>query len=222
MVFAFSKDLAAFDLEPVSIPVPDFVEAIGSAFRSTGRFVWPLLYVVTIGAVVLVARKVRPLVAVPLIVIAFGAQAYDSSHKWSRFTGMREPGPMWERELVSPLWRRAAALGYTRIRSIPVQEGFGTDWKAFGYFATTHGMDTDMAYLGRVDGQKLSDLRAKEEQALATGEFEPMTIYILDVPASVRVARHAGPDDLITVADHRIVFLPGGAALGEGLGWAGD
>ena len=222
MVFAFSKEFAAFDLELVTLPVPDFVEAIGSAFRSTGRFVWPLLYVITIGAVVMVGRRLRPAIAVPLVAVAFGAQAYDSSPKWSSFTGMRSPSPEWQEVLNSPLWRRAAALGYNRIRSIPVDVGFGSDWRAPGYFAVTHGMDIDIAYLGRVDGEKLADLEAREELALRTGEFEPKTIYILDVEASVRAARHAGPDDLITRADHRIVFLPGGAALGEGLGWAGD
>lgn len=221
MVFAFSKEFAAFDRELVTIPVPDFVESIGSAFRSTGRFVWPLLYVVTIGAVVMVGRRLRPAIAVPIIALAFGAQAYDSSQKWTKFTGMQPLSSEFRAELKSPLWQRAAALGYNRIRSIPVDQGFGSDWRPFEYFATTHNMDTDIAYLGRVDEQKLRALQAKEETALRTGEFEPKTIYILDVPASVRAARHAGPDDLIMVVDHRIVFLPGGDALGEGLGWAG-
>jgi hypothetical protein len=223
MVFAFSKDLAVLNTGVLSIPVPGLIDDIGAAFRSTGRFVWPLLYVVTIGAVVLVAGRFRPAIAIPIILVAFTAQAWDSSPKWREFAShMRAPASTWPTDLKSPLWERAAASGYNRIRSIPVEEGFGSDWKALGYLAVTHGMDIDTVYLGRVDGNDLEALRAHEEQVLQTGEFEPRTIYVLDVRSSLFAARHASPDDLITIADGRIVFLPGGHALGEGLGdWPG-
>jgi hypothetical protein len=224
VVFAFSNQLAAFDKELLTFPVPAFVEAIGAAFRSTGRFVWPLLYVVTIGAVVLVAGRLRAVVAVPLILAAFAVQAWDTAPKYQEFqSSLAAPSSTWPIALESPLWERAVAAGYDRIRSIPVDEGFGSAWQPFGYFAVTHGMDIDIAYLGRVDGDKLHDLRVKEELAMIEGIFEPKTIYVLDVRSSLRVAAHATPDDLIVVVDGHIVFLPRGAALGDGLEkWYGD
>jgi len=224
MVFAFSKTLSLLDTNLVTIPVPGFVEAVGSAFRSTGRFVWPLLYIVTIGAVVLVAGRFRPSLAVPVILVALAAQAWDSSSKWHEFADrMPPPSTTWPTELKSPLWERAAGAGYNRVRSIPVDEGFGSDWRPLGYYAVTHNMDIDIAYLGRVDGDALTALRAKEERALAEGEFEPKTIYILDVESSLRVAAHVTNNDLIALVDDRIVFLPGGAALGDDVEkWHGD
>ncbi len=224
MIFALSKDIAVLNAELVSIPVPGFVDAIGSAFRSTGRFVWPLLYIVTIGVVVMVAGRLRSIIALPVIVVALVLQVWDSSPKWHEFEDhMRPPSSTWPTELESPLWERAAQAGYTRIRSIPVDEGFGSDWKALGYFALAHGMDVDTVYLGRVDSHDLEALKMHEEQVLLTGTFEPRTIYVLDVRSSLSAARHTGPDDLITVADGRIVLLPGGQALGEGLDrWSGD
>ena len=224
MVFAFSKTLSLLDTNLVTIPVPGFVEAVGSAFRSTGRFVWPLLYIVTIGAVVLVAGRFRPSLAVPVILVALAAQAWDSSSKWHEFADrMPPPSTTWPTELKSPLWERAAGAGYNRVRSIPVDEGFGSDWRPLGYYAVTHNMDIDIAYLGRVDGDALTALRAKEERALAEGEFEPKTIYILDVESSLRVAAHVTNNDLIALVDDRIVFLPGGATLGDDVEkWHGD
>jgi len=224
MVFAFSKTLSILDTNLFTIPVPGFIEAVGSAFRSTGRFVWPLLYIVTIGAVVLVAGRFRPSLAVPVILVALAAQAWDSSSKWHEFADrMPPPSTTWPTELKSPLWERAAGAGYNRVRSIPVDEGFGSDWRPLGYYAVTHNMDIDIAYLGRVDGDALTALRAKEERALAEGEFEPKTIYILDVESSLRVAAHVTNNDLIALVDDRIVFLPGGAALGDDVEkWHGD
>jgi hypothetical protein len=136
---------------------------------------------------------------------------------------MPSPASSWSTTLESPLWERAAAAGYDRVRAIPVRQGFGTDWKDLGYYAVTHRMDTDIAYLGRVDDDALHALRVAGELALLTGDFEPKTIYILDVRTSLLAARNAALNDLITVVDGRIVFLPGGVALGEGLDrWSGD
>jgi hypothetical protein len=223
MVFAFSKTLTVLDVDLTTVPVPEFIEAVGSAFRSTGRFVWPLLYMITIGAVVLIAGRLRAAIALPIILVAFAAQAWDSSSEWRRFEDrMPSPSTTWPSKLTSPIWERAAAAGYNRIRSIPVDEGYASDWRAFGYFAFAHGMDLDIAYLGRVDSADKEALEAHEEQVLQNGDFEPKTIYILDVRSSLLAARQARPDDLITIADGRIVFLPGGHALGEGLDeWPG-
>jgi hypothetical protein len=224
MVFAFSKTFSILDHDLFTIPMPGFVEAIGSAFRSTGRFVWPLLYVATIGAVVLVGGRFRAAIALPIILVAFAAQAWDSWPKVHEFAnGMRTASSTWPSELKSPLWERAVAAGYERIRSIPPDEGFGSDWKDLGYFAVTHGMAIDIAYLGRVDGEDMHELRVHGEYVLITGEFEPKTIYILDVRSSLRAAAHATKDDLIAVVDGRIVFLRGGNALADGLErWTGD
>jgi hypothetical protein len=224
MVFAFSKSLSILDTDLATIPVPGFIEAIGSAFRSTGRFVWPMLYFVTIGAVVLVAQRLRAAIALPVILVALGAQVWDSWPKLHEFAAhMRSPASTWSTNLKSPLWDRAAKAGYDRVRAIPVRQGFGTDWKALGYYAVTHHMDTDIAYLGRVDDDALDTLRLAGEFTLVTGNFEPKTIYILDVRTSLLAARQAALNDLIAVVDGRIVFLPGGVALGEGLDrWSGD
>src|SRR5262249_55078095 len=133
-----------------------------------------------------------------------------------------QPATVWTSKLQSPIWERAAAAGYNRIRTVPPNEGYDSEWRTLGYFAVTHGMDTDTVLLARVDKKKLKALRARQQKVFETGDFEPKTIYILDVRSSLIAASHAGPDDLITIADGRIVFLPGGHDLGEGLGeWPG-
>lgn len=219
MVFAFSKNLSALDHDLIEIEMPGFVEAIGSAFRSTGRFVWPILYLVTIGAVVLAAARLRALIAVPLLLAAFIGQAIDSQPKWHEFASkMPKPAPVWRTAYVSPFWERAAAAGYERIRAIPVKRGgYGGEWKDPGYYAVTHGMATDMAYLARVDAEAIAALRARSAEILVTGDFEPRTLYVLDLLSALTAAAHAGPDDLLAEIDGQLVFARGGKALAEGL-----
>ena len=171
MAFAITTKVHVADFLLVDFKLPKPLLDLFSTFRSTGRFVWPLLYFITIGAVVLVAGRLRPAWALPLVALAFAAQVVDSSSGLSGFV-RRQPLPAaaWDTPLVSPFWDRVAAAGYTRVRAIPVtQPGF--DWRDLGYFAVTHGMATDSAYLGRTDERALDALVARENAALASGEF---------------------------------------------------
>ena len=218
MLFAFSKDLQAGGIHLVKLPLPESIEKLFSAFRSTGRFVWPLLYFITIGIVVLVARRLPAPAAVLIATIAFAAQTVDSEPAWHNFAKyMSPPSSTWDTGLDSPFWDRVPAAGYTRVRAIPVRSP-GHDWKALSYFAVTHGMATDSAYLGRTDDTDLDALKAKEAAVLETGAFEPNTLYVLDVPSALAAAAHVEPDDLLSIVDRRIVFARHGAALVDGLG----
>jgi hypothetical protein len=217
MVFAITSRVHAGNVLLVDLDLPQQLIDLLSTFRSTGRFVWPLLYFVTIGAVVLVAGRLRPVVALPLLVIALIAQVADSSTALSSFARHQpQAAAVWPTELVSPFWDRVAAAGYTRVRAIPVIEP-GFDWRELGYFAVTHGMATDSAYLGRTDEEALDALVAREDAALLTGDFEPKTLYELDTNAARLAQLHAGPADLLAIVDKRIVFAKGGAALIAGL-----
>ena len=218
MLFAFSRSITFGSTVLFELPLPKWANDLASTFRSTGRFVWPILYFGTIGIVVLVARRFRPVIAIPLALIALAAQAADSGPQLLSFAG-RMPGPSdtWTTPLVSPFWERAVAAGYNRIRAIPIINP-GRDWQPLGYFAVTHGMDIDTAYLGRNNDKALKDLRAREANVLATGDFEPHTIYDLDTNAALQAADHLAPDDLLAIIDGRNILVKGGAFLVDGLG----
>lgn len=218
MLFAVSAKVSFADATLFTVPLPQWLVDIGSTFRSTGRFVWPLLYMLTIGIVVMLGRRIRTVVAVPLMLAAFAAQAVDSAPALLNFHNHLGPvSDNWDTPLVSPFWERAADAGYTRIRVMPV-ENPGVDWRPLGYFAVTHHMDIDSAYLGRVDDRAMDALRNRDKAILVTGDFDPRTIYVLDTPSAVVAAQTLGPRDLLARIDDRIVLVKGGAALVDGLG----
>ncbi len=218
MLFAISPKVAFADTTLFTIPLPQWAMDFGSTFRSTGRFVWPLLYVLTIGVVVLLGLRLRPVFALPLLLAAFAAQVADSSGALMNFHNHLGPvSDRWDSPLRSPFWERAAAAGYNRIRVMPVQNP-GVDWRPLGYFAVTHHMAIDSAYLGRVDDRAMEMLRQHDRQVLATGHFEPHTLYVLDAPSAYVASFNLRPGDLLTSIDDRIVLAPGGASLVEGLG----
>lgn len=216
-LFAVSQKPALLDTELFELPLPAPLIDLASTFRSTGRFVWPLLYVITIGAVVL-AGRLRAVVAVPIVLVALGAQIVDSAPRLLSFA-QRLPAQSdtWSTELKSRFWDRAAAAGYNRVRAFPIVQGPSGDWRMLGYYALTHGMDIDAAYLGRTDKTALDALNDHEQEVLANGDFEPDTLYVLNPDAARLAAMHKAPDDLLATIDERIVFARGGAHLVDGL-----
>jgi hypothetical protein len=220
MVFAITAKVSFAGVTLFTIPLPHWMVDLFSTFRSTGRFVWPLLYLVTIGIVVMLGRQLKTAVAVPLALAAFAAQAVDSAPALLNFhTHLGPITDRWETPFVSPFWERAVAAGYNRIRVIPVQMP-GTDWRPLGYFAVTHHMQIDSVYLGRVDDDALAALRAHDGMVLATGDFEPKTLYILDAGSAAVAAQTLRPGDLLATIDDHVVFARGGARLVDGLGIA--
>lgn len=218
MVFAFSEKLAFGSTELFTVPLPKWASELASTFRSTGRFIWPLLYFITTGAVVLMARRWQVAVALPLVFVAFAAQVVDSRHGLFDFIHrIGPPATSWATPFVSPFWERAAAAGYRHIRAIPVINP-GRDWKELGYYAVTHGMDIDSAYLGRNNDAAMDALRATDAKMLATGDFAPDTIYELDMDSAVEASAHLAPDDLLAIIDGRIILAKSGAKLVAGLG----
>jgi hypothetical protein len=204
--------------EIAHIPMPGFMETLGAAFRSTGRFVWPLLYFITIATVVMIGRRLRFWFALPLTLVALGAQVADSAPALLTFSDRLAPiSDTWKTPLISPFWQRAADAGLNKIRVIPVVSNPGTDWKDLGYYAVNHHMGIDSVYLGRVDASALAALRAHEAEVIKTGSFDPDTLYILDPPSALEAQKHLTSADLFAFIDHRIVVVKNGVHLADGL-----
>lgn len=145
--------------------------AITSAFRTCGRFIWPLHYVVSLGAIVLVTRLLR--VAWPatiVLAVAAGVQGYELNANNPAF--FHPPPPP-----IGPDW---AGLGkkYKHIQIVPVQVQWVCDYDPavvsfLTRVAAQEGMTINSGNVGRVP-------RAVKAAcgATFTGPMVPETIYV--------------------------------------------
>lgn len=217
-LFALSNVVGLLNREAQPIPLPPFLEKVGATFRSSGRFVWPALYSLTVTVVVLAARRLSLRLATPLLAVLLAVQIYDSRQGWGEFRAfVASPGTTWHSSLTSPFWERAATSGLRKIRAVR-QRLRATDWKDVEDFAYRHGMQTDVAYLGRIDVNTLIALYAHEQDAIAKGSLDLDTLYLLDFVNARAVAEHLAADDLFAVIDREIVYVRHGANLVDGLG----
>ena len=94
----------------------------------------------------------------------------------------------------------------------PVQQS-----ESIAQFAMQAGMPTDSVYLARVDGTVVDALRRRMAEVLASGAYEPATLYVLrDVESLARArASHDPRRDAIVQVDGYWVLAPGYLARGE-------
>lgn len=187
----------------LSLPVPEGIERwLNVMFRASGRFFWPVFYLLILASIYCVARYYKRRTAVWLLVLVLAAQIVDLAPAWSR---LRNGGNdfMQDSPLRAAIWSNPK---YKKISVIPFLNASGL-WKPVGLFAALHGLGTDAIYVSRTDDQRLARLYAKNDELVKSGKYEPDTLYILD-EATFAEASKANPDAFMGRVDGFYVIAP--------------
>ncbi|MGE8096804.1 DUF6311 domain-containing protein [Pseudomonas fluorescens] len=208
-LFALSNEIGV-GLLSVHYPLPEKIIKLANIFRASGRMFWPVFYAIVFAVIFLVVRGNRPRTALCLLALALVVQVVDTCNGWRGVwhARMMTPASEWSTALHDPFWSSAAAH-YANIRSLLPQNQSQT-WLALAYYASTHGLKTDTAYLGRMSSTALEHAQQKAGQMLVTGQFDPDSLYILDESAMLDVVKSVNSDtDLLARIDGLVVLAPG-------------
>lgn len=207
--FAVSNVVAFGPVVLAVIPVPAPVEPLLAMFRSSGRMIWPLHYLVLLGAAIVLARRLGPGRAPLALGLVLALQVADGVRGWLPVAiQARESGPAWATPLEDPFWAEAAQH-YQRLRRIPAGNAL-PGWAPLADLAATHGIGTDSVYLARVAREPLAALHARGAQMVATGRFDPAEFYVLDDASACAAApRVDAGRDLLVRLDGLNVLAPG-------------
>lgn len=163
-------------------------------FRSSGRFVWPLFYVVSLGTLVLLARLwvQRTMVAVAVMAACVVAQAAEVN-----------PGPTQERlqptmlhRFSHPTWE-ALTPHFQHLEVIPAEVyeacmgpyGYrNAEIISLQYYAYRHRLTFNSGYVAR-HAQGIKESCAAQEQRVREGALDADTLYV--VTPDIAQALHA-------------------------------
>ena len=170
-------------------------------FRSSGRFVWPLYYLVLAAAVLGTLRLVRrPAVATALLAAAVALQLADLARPArDRFFHERSWRPRDAR------WALAAGR-YQHLALVPPQvvglsgpcRGLvyeGEPWAPLAYEAYVLGMTVNSGYVARGAGERISPPCAELMREVEAGDVRPDTVYVAHgsaLPQLVRAGARCG------------------------------
>lgn len=106
LVLALSPTIMLGNRILFEIPWPDFVIKILSIFRSSGRFVWPICYLILISCFIVILHYTNKRNAIILLCLALMLQIYDLSdnirEKYERFS----PEQIWEPLINVEMWEK--------------------------------------------------------------------------------------------------------------------
>lgn len=164
-----------------------------AAFRSSGRFFWPLTYVAVLWAVGVVCRRLSTTGAIGLLSVAVALQVVDlhGAHRARYDTARSEAFYAWPQPFRSARWASLAAGQAHVVVAPPPQCGRSpVPYEPVLRFAATHGLTANVGVVSRVDVAARTRYCTSLAQSVAAGVLKARTLYVLDeaTAAPVRAA----------------------------------
>ena len=162
-----------------TFPLPDFILAVASFLRASGRMFWPVLYFIFFILIAYVALGFSKRNASLILGICLAIQVIDTSAGWLQInrTSSSKISSKNDTLLQNPIWGNFASH-YKKIVRFPLHS-HGEDWQYFASLASTNKIATNSVFLARFDEAKLKLGNQKIDAELRAGPLDPHSLYIL-------------------------------------------
>jgi hypothetical protein len=196
---------------------------MANILRSCGRMFWPAYYLIVFASLYGVIKGYKKY-AWLILSIGLCIQIADTSAGWwaihqklktdsqkvDIFTELLAP-------MNDPFWNQAPAH-YSSVVLVPVRNNpkqtyweHGGRWEKMAAYALQHQMATNSVYLARPPDQtKLNSALKKINNAIATGQYDPHSLYIVDDEKVLPILMHLDASkDLFAKINGVNVLAPG-------------
>lgn len=199
----------ALGLLEFSYPLPEFLLRTAETFRASGRMFWPCFYLLAFWVIATIIKEHKHGTATGLLALALLVQLVDTRAGWQplRSRLMTARSELLATPPTASFWE-AAGQRYQNIRVLPPANQ-PQYWANIAAFAAEHGMGTNAAYLARIDRGNYAIAAQKSTDMLATGDYEPDTLYILSGQVVEQARSTLQADDLLDSFDGVTVLAPG-------------
>jgi hypothetical protein len=201
-LFAISNQIDIGNLKFV-VPLPDAVLSLASILRSSGRMFLPVLYAIVLGLVVLICIYYEKKGALIILVLACLIQILDTSSAWgikkSNLAGQASIPSNYSRlntALIDPFWAEAGKR-YQNVLTLLHRNPEGVipfQWEPFAALAAKYQLQTNSAYLARIDESKVSEIRNRIKGNILSGAYDPNSIYIIEDKRLIDVIKNLKKD----------------------------
>jgi hypothetical protein len=177
-VFSLSNRISVLQRELFVYPIPSQIRKLIDPFRSSGRFVWPLIYLLILFglmSIMTIMQKHKNWGTLVLVVL-LSVQIFESvgifNNVRQRFTEIK-----FTPQLLSPRWDELAQ-DYDHLVVIPPLNN-DPGWFELALLADKWGLSTNTTYLARFNQLDFDLAKSKTQDDLENFQFDPKTLYIL-------------------------------------------
>lgn len=203
-LFAMSNKIG-LGANTLTIWVPEILVQAVSTMRASGRFFWPVYYLMLLYALNLIVRNYDKRVASALLCVSALAQVYDTRPGWGAMQA--------NFNLVGSEWRNTLyrddviqlARKYERIRALPADNAI-PDWDKITYLALKTGRPTDVSYLARANGALYKRAATVAKSSIEKGLLDRRALYFLSEEYAVRAKAVMGKEDILYKVDGQYLY----------------
>ncbi len=162
------------------------LQFITSTFRASGRFVWPLVYCLTLAVLVCVLRRLGSRWGVVCLILAVAIQFADLS-PLRKGRDRRSATIEWN-TLKDDIWHDVGQCYNSLVLVPPFVAGrqcWPSDYRLnyyvpFAFLAATHGMDCNSGYMPRMPQDAVTRACESLFLQLSEGVVDSQAVYIVD------------------------------------------
>jgi len=198
-VYSLSNRIALLQRELFTYSIPAQLKNITETFRSSGRFVWPFVYILILFG--LIALSIlwdhSKKIGLMLLLVVFSIQIFDNFDIYSN-TQHRFSEVQFDSQLTSPKWDQVAQQ-YDHLVAIPPLNN-DPGWFELAMLADKWGLSTNTTYLGRLNQKAFESEKAKTQSDLESLQFDQRTMYVITNyppnPMNQKILERYGPTSL--------------------------
>jgi hypothetical protein len=151
-------------------------------FRASGRFFWPMTYLLLTAAIAAVVSRLRASLALAVLTAAVAVQFVDqaNAHAERRATSRSEAFHAWPRRLVSRTWHDVLPH-YTHVVIVPASQcgGAPIEHEELAYLAGLHELTINSGLGARWDTAARRRYCGALDLAISEGEIDDDVVYVV-------------------------------------------
>ncbi|MBC7760103.1 MAG: hypothetical protein H7069_14690 [Phormidesmis sp. FL-bin-119] len=209
LFYAISNHVGIGTHEVFSYDLPSITKYLISTFRVSGRFFWPVYYLIYLAIFYLLFTRVRPSAAITLCACScmLFIQVIDSMEAWRYFRNRFAHSPVWISPMASPVWGDIAHQYKKIIFVFPHNSSI--NWLPLSQFAASHGMAINTGYFARVSSKKELEARVRLTSSIINNELSSDSLYVFEDEAIWKLASsQISSSDIAGVLDGFRIIAP--------------
>jgi hypothetical protein len=177
-LFALSPTITVGRATLIDVNGPMFAPL--AVFRSSGRFFWPLTYLLLTWALATVIRHLGPAAALAVVTAAVGLQAYDlkDAHATRRQTARDPSFQQWPQPFVSREWSTVGAYRHLVLLPPPQCGASPVPYEAAVRLAADHGLTLNAGIIARGDDGARRQYCRELDLQLKAARLDAGTVYV--------------------------------------------
>ncbi|MCP3807850.1 DUF6311 domain-containing protein [Paenibacillus sp. Lou8.1] len=207
-LIALSNIITFGDRVLFEIPIPELLLKICNVVRASGRFFWPVYYMIIILSLTIVIKSTKTKGAMVLLIVALSVQFTDLSGKFTEFHEMYASEAKWDNPLKSEIWEKIDGGKYRNIVFVPAVAN--KESVAFSMLASKKGMTINAVYTARDDYAKREQYNNELTNSFKNGVWDTKGIYIVDNSLLISTIENKKANDLFLSVDGFNLLIPNG------------